>query len=229
MDVAEKRRPGRPVDLTLVARREEEILAAATRMFASQGYPNTDLQVLADTLGVGKGTVYRYFPSKEELFLASVDRAMQQLHQYIDGRTSGIDDALERIKEAIRAFLGFFDAHPEMVELLIQERAEFRDRDKPTYVLHREANIEPWHELLKGLINDGRIRDIPVTQITDVLSNLLYGTIFTEHFHRKNVQLEQRTEEIIDIALYGLLTEAERARQALAAPGSGTTTKRPRT
>lgn len=212
MKVAEKRRPGRPVDLTLVARREEEILAAATGMFARLGYPNTDLQVLADTLGVGKGTVYRYFPSKEELFLAAVDRAMRLLNHYIEAQTWEVSDPLERIKEAIRAFLAFFDGQPETVELLIQERAEFRDRQRPTYVFHREANIRPWHDLLRGLIKDGRIRDLPVTQITDVLSNLLYGTIFTEHFHRKNVNLQQRTEEIIDIALLGLLTEAERAR-----------------
>ena len=212
MELAEKRRPGRPVDVTLVARREEEILEAATRMFAEQGYPGTDLQILADKLGVAKGTLYRYFPSKEELFLSTVDRGMSQLHNYIEQHTADVADPLERIKGAIRAYLAFFEDNRDIVELLIQERAEFRDRQVPTYVRHREADIQPWHDLLAGLIKDGRIREIPVNQITDVLSNLLYGTIFTEHFHRKNVQLKQRTDEIIDIALYGLLTDAERAR-----------------
>ncbi len=212
MEVVEKRKPGRPVDLTLVARREEEILEAASKMFADQGYPGTDLQILADRLGVAKGTLYRYFPSKEELFLATVDRGMTQLHDCINEHTLHVEDPLQRIKEAIRAFLAFFEDNRDIVELLIQERAEFRDREAPTYVRHREADIQPWHDLLAGLIKDGRIREIPVTQITDVLSNLLYGTIFTEHFHRRNVQLKQRTDEIIDIALYGLLTDTERAR-----------------
>ena len=60
-----KRSPGRPKDEGLQARRTEEILAAAARLFARLGYTDTDTQALADELQVGKGTLYRYFPSKE--------------------------------------------------------------------------------------------------------------------------------------------------------------------
>jgi AcrR family transcriptional regulator len=63
---AQVKRRGRPRDETLVRRRREEILAAATRIFAQLGYRNTDVQIVADQLKVGKGTVYRYFPSKRE-------------------------------------------------------------------------------------------------------------------------------------------------------------------
>ena len=63
------KRPGRPKDEGLAARRCKEILDVAARLFAARGYQNTDVQVVADELGVGKGTVYRYFPSKRELFL----------------------------------------------------------------------------------------------------------------------------------------------------------------
>jgi len=45
-------------------RREEEILEAAAIFFAECGYSEADTQTLADRLGVGKGTIYRYFPSK---------------------------------------------------------------------------------------------------------------------------------------------------------------------
>ena len=54
-------------------RRQEEILEAAATLFAECGYSDADTQTLADRLGVGKGTIYRYFPSKQELFLAAVD------------------------------------------------------------------------------------------------------------------------------------------------------------
>ena len=64
-------------------RREEEILEAATKFFAECGYSEADTQTLADRLGVGKGTIYRYFPSKRELFLAAVDRLIHQLHESI--------------------------------------------------------------------------------------------------------------------------------------------------
>lgn len=56
--------------------RREEILRVAAVLFAQGGYSDTDTQLLADRLGVGKGTIYRYFKSKEELFLAAVDQVM---------------------------------------------------------------------------------------------------------------------------------------------------------
>ena len=56
-----------------LCRRREEILAAAIHLFAVHGYAGTDTQLLADKLQVGKGTLYRYFQSKEDLFLAAVD------------------------------------------------------------------------------------------------------------------------------------------------------------
>ncbi|MBY0546901.1 MAG: TetR/AcrR family transcriptional regulator [Candidatus Obscuribacterales bacterium] len=214
MTVSDRKRPGRPKDEMLTARREEEILAAATRYFAVAGYHNADLQMLADELGVGKGTLYRYFRTKEDLFLSSVDRGMRELHSYIEERTTGVADPIDRLRNAVRAFLSFFDGNPEMVELLIQERAEFRDRLQPTYLKHREANIGPWQEMLRKVINEGRIRKMPVSRITDVLSNLLYGTIFTQHFMRKKVPLERQAEDILDVVFLGLLDEQERHKQS---------------
>src|SRR5438105_5551232 len=134
-------KPKRPCDEALWASRREEILQAAVKLFAEHGYAATDTQFLADELGVGKGTLYRYFPSKEDLFLAAADRAMRTMRQAIDAEIAGVTDPLERISIAVRTYLAFTGAHPEFVELLIQERAQFKNRKKPTYFLHREANV----------------------------------------------------------------------------------------
>lgn len=210
MTVSDRRRIGRPKDVSLTARREEEIVVAASRHFATEGYHKADLQLLADELNVGKGTLYRYFKNKEDLFLATVDRGMKELHSFVQSRTEPVIDPIEKLSVAVRSFLSFFDANPALVELLIQERAEFRDRLQPTYLRHREANIGPWQEMLRCLISDGRIRKVPVSQITDVLSNLLYGAIFTQYFTRRKVSLENQADEILDLFFLGLLSDNER-------------------
>ena len=76
---AQNRKVGRPKDPDLEARRHTEILDAATKVFAADGYADADVQVVADALGVGKGTIYRYFPTKQELFLSAVDRGLDSL------------------------------------------------------------------------------------------------------------------------------------------------------
>ena len=45
--------------------KQQRILDVATRVFAEQGFHNADTQAVADLAGVGKGTVYRYYRSKE--------------------------------------------------------------------------------------------------------------------------------------------------------------------
>src|SRR3979409_918857 len=48
--------------------RPEQILTAALQVFAECGLANARLQDIADRAGVSKGTIYLYFPNKEELF-----------------------------------------------------------------------------------------------------------------------------------------------------------------
>ena len=193
--------------------RQEEILDAAVELFARHGYSETDIQVLADTLGVGKGTIYRHFPSKQDLFLAAVDRVIRQLHQRLNERTADVADPLERIIQGVRAYLGFFTEHPELAELLIQERAQFKDRKKPTYFAYRERNVERWRAMYRALMDEGRVRQMPAERIADVFGDLLYGSMFTNYFNGPRKSLEEQAADIIDIVFHGILTAPERQRR----------------
>src|ERR1700712_437837 len=177
--------------------RREAILDAATALFAEPGFNDADTQALADRLGVGKGTLYRCFPSKRELFLAAVDRVMVRLRGQVDQALDGVDAPLDQITAAIRAYLDFFAEHPEYVELLIQERALFRDRTTPTFLEHRERNLGRWRAIYRGLIDAGRVREIPVDRITDVVGHLIYGTMFTNHFAGRRASSEAQARDII--------------------------------
>ena len=201
---------GRPANPDRCAQRREEILEAAVQLFAEHGYPETDMQVLADTLGVGKGTLYRYFPSKQELFLAAVDRVMFKLREAVDASIVNVEDPIEQIRRAIHTYLNYVVAHPELAELLIQERAQFKDRKKPTYFEYRAANAERWQNRYRALIAQGRIRDVPVERISDVVGNLLYGTMFVNYFAGLRKPPAEQAQEIIDIVFHGILSESER-------------------
>ena len=204
----DRRRP--PMNSQRRAQREEQILETAMQLFAEHGYNDTDTQLLAEKLQIGKGTIYRYFPSKRALFLAAADRVMRLMRQSIDARIQGIEEPFERLGVGIRAFLSFFAEHPEYVELLIQERAQFKDRKKPTYFVHRETNIKRWQELYRSLMEAGRIRNMPVERITDVIGNLLYGTMFTNYFLGERPCVEKQAHDILDIVFHGILSDAER-------------------
>jgi AcrR family transcriptional regulator len=191
-------------------RREEEILDAASKLFAECGYSGADTQTLADRLGVGKGTIYRYFPSKRVLFLAAVDRLSHRLHESITASINDIENPIDRMYHAIKAYLNFFAEQPQFVELMIQERAYFKDRSKPTYFEHREQFACKWQEEFNRLVADGRIRDMPFEKFHDVFSDLLYGTMFTNYFVQRKRATTEQARDIFDITLRGILTDSER-------------------
>src|SRR5271166_192846 len=202
-----------------VLARKEEILQTATELFAEQGFSDAITQVLADRLQLGKGTIYRHFPSKRDLFLAAADRVMRKMQEKILANIAGVEDGLEQVSRGIMAFLSFFAEHPEYVELLIQERAQFKDRKRPTYFEHREVNVVRWRKLYAGLMAEGRVRHLPVEQITNVVGNLIYGTMFTNYFIGQAKPVEEQAQEILDIVFRGILTQSELARLESAAAG----------
>ena len=188
------------------AQRRDAIVAAATALFAEAGYAGCEMDRLAAELSVAKGTLYLYFPSKEELFYACVDAGMQSLQQAVQTAIANQPDRLERIRRGIYAYLKFFDEHPALVELFIQERARFKNRKRPTYFEHRDANRGPWRELYSSLAADGQIRnDLPVERLLDTVGNLLYGTMFTNHFLNRKVPLTDQYEALVEILFRGIL------------------------
>lgn len=196
-------KPGRPCDPTLEQRRKDEILQHAVLLFARHGYARTDVGAIADAAGCSKGTVYNYFNSKLTLFQETVDYVMIGL---LDATSSSrAEDPLERIGDNIRSFLGYFDEHPEYVEILVQERSVLRDRRTPTYRKYRTAHRDDARALFRSLIDNGMFREISVDNILDIIGNTLYGTIFTNYFTGRNSSMEQQAADIKELVLHGLL------------------------
>lgn len=200
----EKRPPGRPRDEDALAKRSEAILDVAVKVFAERGFGPTDVQEIADKAGVGKGTIYRHFESKERLFLAAAERGVSQMHAAIDVAVEQVTDPIQMIRDAIVAFLTFFEQHPEFIELLIQERAYFPNRETPTFFA-RDPKEPERNEMLRSLIRAGVLRDLPVEQITDTLCHYLYGAIFVNYFAGRKRTLAEQAQELTDIVFHGIL------------------------
>lgn len=210
-----ERKRGRPRDEQHLVRREQEILDAAVRLFASRGYAETDVESVAQELGLGKGTIYRYFSSKRELFLAALTRGLAGLSMAIDERVGPVVDPIERIVQAIYGFLAYFETHPELADLFVQELSHFKGQSKPAFFAHHEATCGPWEEMFRRLLADGRVRDIPAPDDHRVMVDLLYGTVLANRFTGRKSSYRQQARTIVDLFFNGLLSDSERARRQL--------------
>jgi AcrR family transcriptional regulator len=205
LNVAQPTTPEPAEESSRRAQRRRTIIEAAAKQFAAHGYNDCDMECVAAEAGIGKGTLYLYFPGKQDLFFACVDLAMKQMQSAIAAAAESTSEPLEKIDRAIRAYLEFFDSRPEYVELLIQERASFRDRIRPTYFESRDANRGPWRQLYADLAAAGRLRtDIPVELILDTVSGLVYGTMFTNRLIGRTITLDEQHQAILAVIMRGI-------------------------
>jgi len=210
MCAVENRKPGRPKDPTLEARRKAQILDTAARVFATYGFANTQVQTIANHVGVGNGTVYRYFPTKEQLFLSAVERGLKELETELDAVEARLD-GIELMREAIRIYFAFFQRRPEMAELFIQERAAFPHHHRPLYFGTPNDERECRHrQLFQRLVDSGVIRPIPQERFFGVIGDLLYGTILTNLLTSRPADPDAQAGDVLDVILNGLLTAKAR-------------------
>lgn len=186
------------------AERRAAILRTAARLFANEGYAECEMERVAAESGIAKGTLYLYFRSKEELFCACVDEGMKSLQTSVQSAADGLKDPLQKVSSGILAYLLFFEQHPELVELLIQERASFHDRVAPTYFTYREQSRERWRTVWTELLNNGVLRpELRIDHVLDYIGNLVYGTMFTNHFLGRSARDQHAV--IMDVLANGLL------------------------
>ncbi len=186
-------------------KRKEQILGAATRLFSELGYQDTEVQKIADASGVGKGTVYLYFPSKEALFFATVQRAIEQVERYVKEKMRKDGTSVDLLKSIVRAYVEFFKGHPEVIELFVQERAVFRFRNECSYNQKKKERNEKWAKLFERLEGEGKLRVTNIPRIVNTINQLFYGVIFTNIFQIDEASFETRLNEGIDLMLYGTL------------------------
>ncbi len=182
------------------------ILDQAIRTFAELGFRGTDVQVIADRAGVGKGTVYRYFHKKEDLFWAATFEVLLRLEQHLFDAADVAETACGKIRAAGIAYARFFESNPQYLEMFVQDRAEFRGTGPESHREHHQKLIHRFGKILQQGIESGELLPMDTEQTTHALGSLLYGTVVLG-CHLNAAPSVEMAEYGIDVFLRGLRTE----------------------
>jgi AcrR family transcriptional regulator len=112
----------RPPVRTKSSLQSDKILDAAAHLFGTQRFHEVRMDDIAAEAAVAKGTLYRYFSDKEELYLALLTRASEQFLHRLQAAAAQAETLRERLRAMVTAILVFFDAHPHLFDLI--QRAE---------------------------------------------------------------------------------------------------------
>lgn len=180
------------------------ILEQAIRTFAELGFRGTDVQVIADRAGVGKGTVYRYFGNKEDLFWATTLEVFIRLHKHLLAEAEHVEGALEILRAVSLGYAGFFEANPDYLEVFVQERAEFRGSHPDSHRQFHEDAIGYFGKVIEQGIADGEIRPVDARKTVLALGGVLYGIVVHDCYAAHNYTLTELTGFTVDTFLDGI-------------------------
>jgi AcrR family transcriptional regulator len=107
---------------------ETRLLEAAGRAFVEIGVGAVTMSDVARHAGCSRGTVYRYFPSREALHLAYVRHGARQIAAEVRARTAGLADPRERIVATIVESVRAVRARPDMAVWFDPDQAGFTAR-----------------------------------------------------------------------------------------------------
>ena len=95
------------------------LLAAAAQEFARAGFERANVDGISLAAGYAKGTIYNYFPSKEELFLAVVEEASAQAAA--TGTAPADASAWERLTATLAGFCSWAGQQDPLARVLVRE------------------------------------------------------------------------------------------------------------
>jgi len=117
------------------------ILQSALDEFSDKGYHASTIDSIAERAGIAKGTVYRYFNTKEGLFNALKEDTISEFVEHARHDLSQEEDVLKIIESVIKNYLSFFEKNSAFFKVIIQEQKDFG----------REFSEKFIHELILAL------------------------------------------------------------------------------
>lgn len=99
----------------LSSAQQEEIITISLEEFASHGFDSVSINKIISTLGVAKGSFYRYFNNKKDLYLYLIDYTMNKKLEFLKNYFNSFkddDDIFEVYRQFIFKFLEFDFRHP---------------------------------------------------------------------------------------------------------------------
>jgi AcrR family transcriptional regulator len=184
--------------------REEQVRAAALRLFKEKGYHATSMRDIANAVGINKGSLYSYIKSKEDLLIPVFERAMGVLLVQIEQITA--DPSLpptERLKRAIHAHVTAVADNLDVLTVYLSEWRQLAAESLATNRAQRERYAALFHQILRDGVATGEFRPMD-TRI--VMLGMIGMCNYLFRWYRPDGRLtpDQVADELIEMVMQGV-------------------------
>ncbi len=162
------------------AQTRSRLIKAATEVFASSGLAGATTREIARVAGVNEVTLFRYFPSKEQLLAAAIQQVMslqvealanqdewtQDLHIDLKHYAQLYNQMLEEHEALIRMFIGEAKRHPDAARQILHDTCQSLNEQLVRYLKKGQENgtvcpqldLKPIVDMFTGMLLSGMLR-----------------------------------------------------------------------
>lgn len=178
----------------------EKILDRAMSVFLKHGFAGTSIDVLARTTKTSKATIYRYFPDKEALFTAIVDRALQQFRRLPDLKQCRTTSGRDLMSDLARQYLDIMldPGRIELSRVYIFEIGKFPDLER-LFARFDERDGESFVQLFRDVAGTGLVDISDPRRAAETFWCLLGASTLVHRLYRPRAKVSQAlVNEYID-------------------------------
>jgi AcrR family transcriptional regulator len=184
---------------TKTSQQSEKILSVAGRLFAAHRFHETRMEDIASAAEVGKGTLYRYFKDKDELYTALLVRAAQELEIRLQEEVDRAEGTRCKLKAVVGTIISYFDERPHLLDLIQHAEAMQRADRMQAWYKTRETNIR----LVRTLLDEARDNGEFEVEDTHLATLLLLGGLRAVLRFGERPRRPDLVQQIVDQFMHG--------------------------
>lgn len=189
--------------------KKAKILEASIRIFAKKGLSNTKMADIAEAADIGKGTIYEYFRSKDEILEASFQYFVEGVENIFSSKLIGVGDPLEKLSAYILAWADVLDSdYIDYAEIIldfwaegIRTKAKFATVDLLRFYDESRTTLQG---LLDECIRKKKIRPVDTKVVASIIIGCLDGLIIQWVIDRNVFDMRTAVQTLAKVIIEGL-------------------------
>jgi AcrR family transcriptional regulator len=187
--------------------RRQKILAAAAELFGANPYDSVQMRDVAAQAEVGKPTLYRYFPSKEELFLEVFKSGLDRLDSEVAAILKDRDQPGPSLERLLQAMLNALGGQVAALRMLTDDQSAVMRRWRNEFRRRRRPFVEATRTILEQGIASGEFRSVDLDAVPSMLIGIVRGGLIgTDRLPR-----ERFAAAMIDLVMHALRARGQSA------------------
>ena len=198
---------GKTKQEVVYAFRNAEIMQAARKVFAENGFSQASVAAIARDAGLAKGTLYLYYRSKSEIYWASLRSGLVELGREIRERVEAADTLEAKIRAFMETKISYFERNHEFFRLYYAESSNVVRHPAYSHEHFEDLYLEQL-EVLKSVLRDalqaGAIRRVSVDAAAFAILDLTRGAILHRLLGWSKTSTQEDVACLFDLMWKGL-------------------------